>query len=64
MESSAEFSLHVQFFDAQLLLVLSPPLHVAMTTALRKKALSGDAATTSERGSSLIKLWLKEITED
>lgn len=56
MESSSEFSLHLQFFDAQLLFGFSPPRHVAMTTALHKIQRSDNTAAALERGSRLIKV--------
>lgn len=50
MEPRSEFSLHLQFFDAQLLFGFSPPCHVAMTTALHKPQSSDNTASAARRG--------------
>lgn len=44
MESSSEFSLHSEFFDAQLLFGFCPPYHIAIATALHKILCSDNAA--------------------
>lgn len=56
MESSSEFSLHLEFFDAQLLFGFCPLCHIAMATALHKILCSDNTAPALLKGSRLRKV--------